>query len=345
MKSQTRTVMAQQWKVVRRLVFNAGIGLSLAAGVGCQTMGKLPSLSSPTTWISGKSIEEQHGVPQRIVALWTEDVLNQSGKMSTRGFGARLYFYDAHDKAIQVDGQLVVYAYDDSKPQTGPQRAPDRKFVFAPEDFRTHYSESQLGSSYSIWVPWDGIDGPQKEISLVPIFTSVSGKIVVGAQTVNLLTAHTAAGKLATNQVRYEQKTSHPGINPKESTMVQPTAHVDGSRPPGNSSTAENGASSSIAPAARMRATTIPVTGAMSERLRMAPPTPLVGLPLTTTPNSSTQTATGSETSTTPAPQPAVHSEPPISPVPVSPSVPRAAVDPRNPPYPVGSPFLRPSPR
>lgn len=344
MMSHSSTVTSRRLVRLRRLMFSAGIGITLAAGVGCQSLSKMPTLSSPTTWFQGKSVEEQHGVPQRLVALWTEDVLNQSGKPSTRGFGARIYFYDAQDKAIQVDGQLVIYAYDDSKPQTGPQRAPDRKFVFTPEDFKTHFSESQLGASYSIWIPWDGIDGPRTDISLVPVFTSVSGKIVVGAQTINVLNAHTATGKLATNQIRYEQKTTYPSVAPQGPATVQPTAHLEStSQQTSDAATPANGQPTSPT---RMRSTTIPITGAMSERLRTAPPTPLVGLPLapsTAAATASPPPTTGSAPAETLSPPPAVHSEPPKSPAPTSPSVPRAAVDPRNPPYPVGSPFLRPS--
>ena len=46
--------------------------------------------------------------------MWSDAVYTQPGLPPTRGFGGRLYFYDAHDQPVKVEGQLVVYAYDDS---------------------------------------------------------------------------------------------------------------------------------------------------------------------------------------------------------------------------------------
>ena len=110
----------------------------------------------------------------------------QPGQRPTRGFGGRLYFYDAKDKTVPVEGQLVVYGYDDS--QDGrPSQTPSRKFAFTPEQFTQHYSATQLGASYSIWIPWDQVGGVRKSISLLPVFTSTNGQVVMGEQSINVL--------------------------------------------------------------------------------------------------------------------------------------------------------------
>jgi hypothetical protein len=142
-----------------------------------------------------KLIESDYGTPVRLAVIWTPAVLNTPGQPPTRGFGGRLYFYDAKNQPIAVEGQLVVYAYDDSQQDSPPRsmagpmasRAPDRKYAFTPEQFTTHFSPTDLGASYSVWVPWDAVGQPQADISLVPIFTATSGQLVVGQASKNLL--------------------------------------------------------------------------------------------------------------------------------------------------------------
>jgi hypothetical protein len=112
--------------------------------------------------------------------VWTDAVQQQAGQAPTRGFGGRLMFYEGKgDKPVKVDGTLVVYAFD----ETGrdPNNAkPDRKFVFPPEQIPSHYSKSQIGHSYSVWVPWDKVGGLRKEITLIVRFLPKEGAPVVG---------------------------------------------------------------------------------------------------------------------------------------------------------------------
>ncbi len=130
--------------------------------------------------------ESKYPVPARMAILWSPAMYNEVGKAATRGFGGRVYFYDARNKPIAVEGQLVVYAYTNDKPNID-SRVPDRKFAFTPEQFTQHYSPTEMGASYSIWVPWDAVGQPQADISLVPIFTSSSGALVMGQPSRNML--------------------------------------------------------------------------------------------------------------------------------------------------------------
>ena len=64
---------------------------------------------------------------------------------------------------------------------------PDRKFAFTPEQFTSHFSPTELGASYSVWIPWDEVGSEQLDISLVPIFTATSGQLIVGQSSKVLL--------------------------------------------------------------------------------------------------------------------------------------------------------------
>lgn len=158
----------------------------LAATTGCKTIDSDWMPKAP--WNKkDKLVESQYDTPVRVAAIWTPDVMARPGEPAARGFGGRLYFYNQANRPIKVEGQLVVYAYDESGDDS-QREAPDRKYAFTPEQFTSHQSQSELGESYSVWLPWDALTtGEQKGISLLPVFTATSGKIVMGQQALNLL--------------------------------------------------------------------------------------------------------------------------------------------------------------
>lgn len=121
--------------------------------------------------------------PDRVVGTWSEAVLHQNGQ-GTRGFGGRLYFYDrSSSDPVRVDGQLVVYAFiEDDRQET--DHKPTKRYVFPPEQFAKHESSSEIGVSYSVWLPWDAAGGQQTEVSLIARFEpSQGGGLVVSDQT------------------------------------------------------------------------------------------------------------------------------------------------------------------
>ncbi len=125
--------------------------------------------------------------PTKLVAVWTDAVLHQGGKPATRGFGGRLMFYGAEENApIKVEGTLIVYAFDEAD-RSPTDVKPDRKYVFPPSQFAQHYSKSKLGHSYSVWIPWDEVGGPRKEISLIARFIPKQGAAIVSAQARQIL--------------------------------------------------------------------------------------------------------------------------------------------------------------
>jgi len=153
------------------------LALALLSTFGCATS-EWSKQMQYIPWTPNSPIPPQ--VPDRMVAIWTETTLNSAGKTSTRGFGGRVYFYNAKDEPILVDGQLVVYAYNDT---SGPdQQSAERKFIFPRDKLATHASPSMLGHSYSFWLPWDAVGGDSRQISLLPVFLPHGGTVVMGEQ-------------------------------------------------------------------------------------------------------------------------------------------------------------------
>jgi hypothetical protein len=163
------------------------LGLLAASSVGCAS---LSSLQADFPWSEKKKQERLDQVtPVRMVCYWSEMVLNTSGKKPVRGFGGRVYFFNKHGKAVKANGTLAVYAYDDTDKtaETASRDEADFTFIYKEEEFATYYSKSEIGDSYSVWVPWDEVGGEEKNISLVPKFTTQTGKLVTGQMSQNTL--------------------------------------------------------------------------------------------------------------------------------------------------------------
>ncbi len=126
-------------------------------------------------------------VPVRLVSTWTEAVHHRAGQKSERGFGGRLSFFkNGSQDPVRVDGQLVVYAFDETN-RKDYETQPTRRYVFPAEQFAIHESGNELGASYSVWLPWDEIGGPQRKVSLIAKFEPKGGAAVVGEQTKHYL--------------------------------------------------------------------------------------------------------------------------------------------------------------
>ncbi|MEM9368504.1 MAG: hypothetical protein AAGD07_21120 [Planctomycetota bacterium] len=165
---------------------------------GCASFGKPKSdllgsdqvksesrLAKILPWARNQSDEpEPYPNPVKLAASWTPDTLTQPGRTPTRGFGARIFFYDEKSRPVPVDGTLVVHAFDES-PDAGQSDV--KRFEFTKEQFTRHFSRTDLGASYSVWIPWDAVGGSQKRISLVPSFRSVAGNGIQGTPTTVIL--------------------------------------------------------------------------------------------------------------------------------------------------------------
>ncbi len=118
-----------------------------------------------------------------MATIWRADRMAEPGQREMRGFGARIYFYNEKSQAIPVDGDVVVHGYvttPTSRKSTNDQ--PDKKFNYTSEQLAAQYSPSDLGASYSIWVPWDE-DGFREEVTLIATFKSKKGGVVQASPT------------------------------------------------------------------------------------------------------------------------------------------------------------------
>ncbi|OHB83619.1 MAG: hypothetical protein A2V98_22545 [Planctomycetes bacterium RBG_16_64_12] len=144
----------------------------LGAASGCSKLDLRKGLSWPGS-------DPKPRTPARMVDVWTDAVLQGPGEPGVRGFGGRIMFYaDQKEDPVVVDGTLTVYTFDDDDP--GPDNTgPKKKYLFLPEQLPNHYSKSKVGHSYSFWIPWDAVGGPERRISLIARFEDREGKVVM----------------------------------------------------------------------------------------------------------------------------------------------------------------------
>jgi len=189
----------------------------LVPGAGCSQL----KLSRSIAWLP--EAEEPAETPAKVVALWTNAVLQQPNRPPTRGFSGKLMFFAAREnKPVPVDGSLVVYAFVEEG-RAASEVKPDRKFVFTPEQFAGHYGKSKLGHSYSVWLPWDEAGGPQTEISLIARFTPTEGATIVGEQTKHVLPGATTTPEAGRRDVTHATRNDARGETSENA--VRPTAY------------------------------------------------------------------------------------------------------------------------
>lgn len=135
----------------------------------------------------GNSDDKVHE-PLKVSVFWSDEIENRADMdRGIRGFGGRLYFYGKDpDKAIKVKGDLVIYAFDETN-RDPKNMVPDKKYVFPAKVLEKLYSKSQMGHSYSVWLPWDAVGGPQHEITLTARFTSEKNLMVASEPSKQLL--------------------------------------------------------------------------------------------------------------------------------------------------------------
>lgn len=148
----------------------------LVATTGCSQF----NMSRRIPWRADTSDDPRQA--NKVLATWTDAVSHNPNRPPQRGFGGRLMFFEAaSDKPIKVAGDLVVYAFDE-KGRDRSNNKPDRKFVFPAQTLESLYSESKIGHSYSVWIPWDEVGGPQAEIGLIARLVPKEGSPVVSPQ-------------------------------------------------------------------------------------------------------------------------------------------------------------------
>lgn len=188
--------------------------LMVVAASGCQSL-------SFGKW--GKEEEIVYETPSKIVAIWTNSVFNEVGKPPVRGLGGRVYFYDAEHHPIQVDGKLSVFLYDDTDRKGRRKQEATKAMHFTPEQVASKFTPTDFGASYSFWVPWDEVGGERAQLSVIPVFTSNSGEMLVGEQARHLLPGSNPI-ELAEDEAEDDkgvQKAGYLTTNPSKSDVIQ----------------------------------------------------------------------------------------------------------------------------
>ncbi len=118
----------------------AAIATAVLTTTGCSNFSEMkPSkvFSLDNTWPFKDKDKPHEGKPVRMVCTWSDTVMTQPGVKPQRGFGGRIMFYESEDKKpILVDGQLVIYAFD----ETGARRRITNRrgdMCFLPSRFRS----------------------------------------------------------------------------------------------------------------------------------------------------------------------------------------------------------------
>jgi hypothetical protein len=190
----------------RRLV---ALILSVLVGMvttGCQFAPK----KMPDVWPWDK--EEPKDLPDRILAVWTDTVLHQKGMPGIRGFGGRIYFYKKDNTdPIEVDGGLAVYVFDADDLSPASQQ-PLRKFLFTPDQFASHMSKTSIGPSYSVWLPWSEVGGPQMRLSLIARFEGRDGGSTISDPTIKLLPGTPKQESLAKSKAKENHTASESAV-------------------------------------------------------------------------------------------------------------------------------------
>jgi hypothetical protein len=173
-------------KTMKALCYALVFALASRAG-SAQAWGMPKMFSLDNTWPFRDKDKPQQGTPVRMVGTWTDTVMTQAGQKPQRGFGGRVLFYEKDGKKpILVEGQLVVYAFDETNRQPTDNK-PTRRYVFPADQMPIHMSKCEMGASYSFWLPWDEAGGPKTEVSLICRFEPKGGAVVTGEQTKHLL--------------------------------------------------------------------------------------------------------------------------------------------------------------
>lgn len=169
----TRAVNSDEALRTRRLGYPAVISIFFIAIVGCAKF----DLRRNIPW------QETSNKPVRsVVAFWTEAVIERTSGPPYRGFGGRLLFYPADmSQPVKVQGTVVVYAFDEDLPPPDNLK-PVRKFVFTNEQLQEVYSQSKLGPSYNLLIPWEEFSPQARRVSLIVRYIPESGPSVVSEQ-------------------------------------------------------------------------------------------------------------------------------------------------------------------
>ncbi|MDB4370792.1 hypothetical protein N9Z44_01695 [Mariniblastus sp.] len=229
------------------------------------------SLWNPIQKVSNDSKEKKsksdiESTPVTMTAIWTDSVYEKAGEASVKGFGGRIFFYNANEKLVKADGELIIYGFDDSS-KNSTDRTADKKFVYPQDKFQSHYSENKLGASYSVWVPWEPMGGYRKAITLIPMFRTADGDLIKCTQTIAIL-----PGKVRPDTEVADSEGDQPyKVLGSSSAVIRRAGYHSGMAIAGDAKdVSQVGFQGKTAESNKIKTSTISMTPSMSRRLALA---------------------------------------------------------------------------
>ena len=161
------------------------IAISMQTIVGCKSFDLMKNDTDATSdddpWWKKDDLPPV-GKPAKIVAIWSNSVFNEPGSGPMRGLGGRVYFYNAKHQPVRVEGELTAYLYDDTGEIDQENQKADKRIKFSEDEVAEKYTPTEFGPSYSFWLPWDNVGGELAQLSVIPVFKSSTGDMLVGDQ-------------------------------------------------------------------------------------------------------------------------------------------------------------------
>ncbi len=145
--------------------------LALLAFVGCSASRELTSAMASAT-------RKEHKSPKvsRVVCLW-EPAVGKIPNGPKRGIIGQVLFFEGRDTApVKVDGEVVIYVFDDHG-SIEDQSKPIHKLALSPEELKAVHAETAVGHSYHIPVPYPKDHGLTTTCTMRVKHTSVDGHV------------------------------------------------------------------------------------------------------------------------------------------------------------------------
>ncbi|WP_437190910.1 hypothetical protein [Planctomicrobium sp. SH527] len=216
-------------------LFQRQLQLLLLAGVmmasGCQQMLKL----KPGMGRSSPEASAEHPVFEAI-CLWEQGEGNGLDGLPTRGFvGQVMFFAHGIDAPVRVDGDLMVYVFDDVGTEEEQQK-PIHQFEFNSVAMKAFLTETNVGTAYQFFIPYTRKGAQKATCSLRVRLTPKTGNPVYSKMSSIVLAGKTARKpEVAVSQplqVHAEgiQLASHETASTSHSTIptVSPSAQSNG---------------------------------------------------------------------------------------------------------------------
>lgn len=159
--------MLQKISMNSRSYFLGLLTAFLAVSLGCQSNMTYKRLAAknPMSKNSAK-------MPNQMVDVWNNYAQTTPEGQVVRGIAGRIHFYDDARKkrAVKVDGDLTVFLFDGK--ETDPTRSkPLRVYKFPAETMDSHHAfKKPLGHGYDFFLPFDEINGEEKNLCIMARF-------------------------------------------------------------------------------------------------------------------------------------------------------------------------------